>query len=70
MLSFARSDVVKNKYEGLDVGPHEWIQWRAFIETISNFDYAFSFLFLLSFGFDFVSRFVPRGWQGGYVAHI
>ena len=45
MLSFAQSTVVKNKYEGLDVSPHEWIQWRAFIETISHFDYAFSFCF-------------------------
>ena len=33
-LSLARCIVVKNKFEGVDVGPFEWIQWRAFIKNI------------------------------------
>jgi hypothetical protein len=32
-LSFARSTAVKNKSEGVDVGSHEWIQWRALLKT-------------------------------------
>jgi hypothetical protein len=55
MHSFAQSTTVKNKSEGVEVGPLEWIQWRAFLENISNFDFVFSLLFLISFGFNFVS---------------
>ena len=44
-LSFARSITIKNKSEGVDVGPHEWIQWRTFIENVSNLQFVF---FLLS----------------------
>ena len=43
MLSFARSTAVKNKSEGVDVGPPEWIQWRAFIENLSNLHFVFIF---------------------------
>src|SRR6202048_4938418 len=32
-LSFARSTAVKNKSEGVEVGPPKWIQWRAFLEN-------------------------------------
>ena len=54
-LSFVLSTVVKNKSEGVDVGPPEWIQWRIFIQNVSNLDFVFSLLFLFSFGFHFVS---------------
>ena len=54
-LSFAQSTTLKNKSEGMDVGPPKWIQWWAFIENVSNLDFVFSFLFLLSFGCNFVS---------------
>jgi hypothetical protein len=54
-LSFARSTAVKNKSEGVEVGPPEWIQWRAFLENVSNIDFVFSLMFLPSFGFYFVS---------------
>jgi hypothetical protein len=50
-LSFARSTAVKNKSEGVDVGPPEWIQWRAFIENVSIIVLVFSLMFLLSFEF-------------------
>jgi hypothetical protein len=43
-LSFARSTAVKNKSAGTDVGPLEWIQWRAFIENVCIFN-----SFILSF---------------------
>jgi hypothetical protein len=57
-LSFARSTAIKNKSEGVDVGPPEWIQWRAFIENVSIIVLVFSLMFLLSFGFYFVSYIV------------
>ena len=50
-LSFVRSTAVKNKSKGVDVGPPEWIQWRAFIENVSDLHFVFSLSFLLSFGF-------------------
>lgn len=57
-LSFARSTAVKNKSEGVEVGPPEWIQWRAFLENVSNLDFVFSLMFLLLFGFYFVAYIV------------
>jgi hypothetical protein len=40
-LSFARSTTIKNKSEGVKVGSPEWIQWRAFLENVSNLDFVF-----------------------------
>jgi hypothetical protein len=44
-LSFARSTIVKNKSEGVDVGPPEWIQWRAFNENVSIIVLVFCFCY-------------------------
>jgi hypothetical protein len=44
-LYFVRSTAVKNKSEGVDVSPPEWIQWRAFIENVSILDLVFCFCF-------------------------
>ena len=52
---FTLSTVVKNKSKMMDVGPLEWIQWRAFNENVSIIVFVFFLLFLLSFGFNFVS---------------
>ena len=59
-LSFARSTAVKNKSAGADVGPPEWIQWRAFLEDVSIiYSFILSFNFIsIAFYFLYVSNVV------------